>query len=127
MLDIDHFKLVNDQYGHPVGDRVIQSLARLLSHRLRKGDIAARYGGEEFALILPQTDGESARGVLDELRKVFSEVHFSHDGEDFRVSFSAGIASSPPHVELLPLIEAADSALYQAKHEGRNCIMVDPA
>jgi diguanylate cyclase (GGDEF)-like protein len=127
MLDIDHFKSVNDQYGHPVGDRVIQGLARLLNHRLRKGDMAARYGGEEFALILPDTRPEAAGAVLDELRQVFSEIRFTHEDGEFSVTFSAGVAAAPPNGEMAALIEAADAALYEAKHGGRNRVALDSA
>ena len=125
MLDIDLFKSVNDTYGHPLGDRVIKSLARLLIQRLRKGDIAARYGGEEFALILLDTSAADAKTLLDDLRQQFSEISHSHPSGDFTVTFSAGIAACQPHLEMEALIAAADSALYQAKHSGRNQIGVD--
>lgn len=120
MLDIDHFKQVNDQYGHPVGDRVIKGLARLLIHRLRKGDIAARYGGEEFAIILPDTPPQGATHLLEELRQAFSKLSFGHAQGYFSVTFSAGIAASPPCLDVSCLIEMADKALYQAKQDGRN-------
>ncbi len=125
MLDIDQFKSVNDSYGHPVGDRVIKSLARLLGQRLRKGDIAARYGGEEFALVLPDTEADAARRLIDDLRQQFAQISFAHDSGDFNSTFSAGIASFPAHVEMNDLIAAADSALYQAKHSGRNRVQLD--
>ncbi len=125
MLDIDHFKSVNDSYGHLIGDRVIKSLARLLSHRLRKGDVAARYGGEEFALILPDTSLELAQGLLDDLRRQFSEISHAHEHGEFTVTFSAGIAACPPQAEMQALIAAADRALYQAKHAGRNQVVLD--
>ncbi len=124
MLDIDHFKSVNDNYGHLMGDRVIKSLARLLSQRLRKGDIAARYGGEEFAIILPDTSLELAQGLLDDLRQQFSAISHVHADGEFTVTFSAGIAACPPQPELQALIAAADDALYQAKHAGRNQVVV---
>ncbi|OOY42619.1 hypothetical protein BOV94_05040, partial [Solemya velum gill symbiont] len=120
MLDIDHFKLVNDQYGHPVGDQVIKSLARLLSQRLRSGDIAARYGGEEFAVILPDTPAEAAKTLIDGLRQEFAKVSYVHEDGEFTSTFSAGISTSPPYQEMESLIAAADGALYQAKHNGRN-------
>jgi diguanylate cyclase (GGDEF)-like protein len=125
MLDIDHFKVVNDTYGHPVGDRVIKSLSRLLSQRLRKGDIAARYGGEEFAVVLPDTLPEDARLLIDDLRQQFAETTYAHDGVNFSVTLSAGIAACPPYVTMETLIATADGALYQAKHNGRNQIAVD--
>jgi len=126
MIDIDHFKKINDRYGHPVGDRVIKSLARLLQRRLRKSDVSARYGGEEFAVILPDTAPENAKQVIDELRQAFAKVLFSQEQDNFSVTFSAGIATSPPHLFVQDLIEAADKALYRAKHNGRNQIQFVP-
>jgi len=120
MMDIDNFKSVNDTYGHPVGDTVIKSLGRLLTQRLRKGDIAARYGGEEFAVILPDTTIENAYNVIDDLRQQFEKINFVHKNGEFNVTFSAGIAECPPYKEIGDLIAAADSALYEAKHAGRN-------
>ena len=125
MLDIDRFKMVNDKYGHPVGDRVIKGLARLLSHRLRKSDIAARYGGEEFALILPDTKQKVAVEVVDELRRSFAEIIFSHGAGDFSATLSAGLAAFPQHDNIETLISAADAALYCAKQEGRNRVSID--
>ena len=125
MLDIDLFKSVNDTYGHPVGDRVIKGLARLLINRLRKGDIAARYGGEEFAIILADTSSDAALQVIDNLRRVFSEITFTHGKGDFSVTISAGIATCPPWVEVQAIIEAADEALYRAKQGGRNRVVAD--
>lgn len=125
MLDIDHFKSVNDTYGHPMGDGVIKSLARLLTQRLRKGDIAARYGGEEFALILPDTLPGAAHALLDDLRQQFSEIIHIHASGEFTATFSVGIAACPPHQDMEALIAAADGALYQAKHGGRNRVATD--
>ena len=125
MLDIDHFKSVNDSYGHPVGDRVIKSLARLLNQRLRKGDLAARYGGEEFALMLPDTSIAGAYDVIEDLRRQFAHIRFTHDDIEFSATFSAGIATCPPNGDMDALIAAADRALYQAKSTGRNRIVVD--
>ncbi len=124
MLDIDHFKKINDQYGHPVGDRVIKSLARLLDRRLRKGDIIARYGGEEFAVILPETSLKNAQNVIDELRQAFEKIIFIQEQDNFFTTFSGGIAGSPPHWDMQNLIAAADKALYQAKRDGRNRVCV---
>ncbi len=125
MLDIDHFKSINDGYGHPVGDRVIKSLARLLTQRLRKSDTVARYGGEEFAVIFPNTTAEEAHALIDELRQSFSKIVYSQENEEFAVTFSAGIATAPPHADVASLIEAADKALYEAKHGGRNQVVVN--
>jgi len=125
MIDIDNFKSVNDGYGHPTGDKVIKSLARLLCQRLRKGDIAARYGGEEFALILPDTEGQVAYDLIDALRKQFGQLKYTYNNNEFNVTFSAGIATCPAHADMNELIAAADTALYQAKQAGRSQVVVD--
>ncbi|MBA1145829.1 diguanylate cyclase [Ectothiorhodospiraceae bacterium WFHF3C12] len=120
MLDIDRFKAVNDTYGHPVGDRVIKTLARVLRQRLRTTDFIGRYGGEEFAVILPDTPPADAARVIDGIRKTFGSIrHFSH-GQVFSVSFSAGIAAVPPVQDVLNLAGRADAALYAAKRAGRD-------
>lgn len=119
MLDIDHFKKVNDSYGHGVGDNVIRALANLLRQRLRRVDSLGRYGGEEFMAVLPECSGEHALQVLDEIRQQFAQISFSSDVGDFSVSLSAGVASCVTR-DAGALIEAADKALYSAKHSGRN-------
>jgi diguanylate cyclase (GGDEF)-like protein len=124
MIDIDHFKKVNDSYGHPVGDQVIIAIARALRQRLRTSDIVGRYGGEEFAVILPNTSRESARLILDMLREDFSRVEFRSDERIFHCSFSCGIANSLDYPTFQALREAADRTLYQAKAAGRNQVLV---
>lgn len=124
-LDIDHFKNVNDTYGHGVGDRVIKSLARLLRQRLRGADVIGRMGGEEFAAILPNTGIEEARGVFDEIRKDFSRIVFhGDDGQEFSVTISIGLAAFPDSDTATDLSDASDKALYAAKHGGRNKVML---
>ncbi len=120
MIDIDHFKNVNDRYGHPVGDRVLKSLARLLVDRLRRTDIVGRYGGEEFGVILLNTEENSAKEVMDEVRKNFSKIKHKSESEDFYVTFSCGISSFPAIDDAERLNSAADKALYAAKENGRN-------
>lgn len=122
MVDIDHFKKVNDTYGHPVGDRVIKSLSRLLKQRLRDSDVVGRYGGEEFAVIMVNTDGSAAVKVLDEIREAFSCLQHLADGKEFSVSFSCGIADVAFFGNAIKLGDAADKALYEAKGAGRNCV-----
>lgn len=122
MIDIDRFKSVNDTYGHSTGDRVLNGLARLLQQRLRKTDIVGRYGGEEFAVVLLDTDIESARKVLDQIRLSFSEIRQSCGEKRFNVTFSCGIAAFPHYGDALALSNAADRALYVSKNEGRNRI-----
>lgn len=120
MLDIDHFKNVNDTYGHPAGDRVLKSLSQLLTQRLRRTDIIGRYGGEEFAIILPNTAINNARLVMEELRNSFENIRHRANEEEFSVTFSCGIASFARFKTASDLNEAADKALYIAKNEGRN-------
>ncbi len=126
MIDIDRFKSINDNYGHPVGDQVIRSLAWLLRGRLRNTDLIGRYGGEEFIVALNGTDSEQALRLLDRIRNDFSELPHAHARGSLRASFSCGIASVPAHVTGGALIEAADEALLQAKREGRNRIIAAP-
>ena len=120
MIDVDHFKNVNDTYGHPVGDRVLKSLARLLQDRLRRTDIIGRYGGEEFGVILLNTDGGNAVKVMNEVRENFSRIKHKSDGADFFVTFSCGIASFPGCNSAEELNSLADKALYESKESGRN-------
>jgi diguanylate cyclase (GGDEF)-like protein len=124
MIDIDNFKEVNDTYGHPSGDRVIMSLARLLQQRLRKTDVVGRYGGEEFAVILSDTAASNAAKVLDAIRLSFSRIKNQADGREFSVTFSCGIATFSGHGDAALLTSAADKALYEAKRDGRNRIVI---
>ncbi|HEX5394622.1 MAG TPA: diguanylate cyclase [Rhodocyclaceae bacterium] len=124
MIDIDHFKSVNDTYGHPIGDQVILALARVLQQRLRNSDIVGRYGGEEFAVILPDVDASQASKLIDTLREDFGRVLFQAGGIEFSCTFSAGVACHGPRKGLESLREAADKALYAAKHGGRNRVVV---
>ena len=120
MLDIDHFKKVNDSYGHPMGDRVIKSLALFLKQRLRKTDHIGRYGGEEFAVVLPDTNAADAFKVLDEIRRRFAEIHYPAQPMDLACTFSCGIAELGADTDGKQLSKQADEALYAAKHGGRN-------
>ncbi len=122
MIDIDHFKSVNDTYGHMVGDQVIKSLSCLLQQRLRKSDNIGRYGGEEFAVVMPNTGIEEAMKVTDEIRTCFANIQFPHENEMFSVTLSAGLAGYPKYDTAELVNQAADEALYEAKNNGRNCI-----
>ena len=122
MLDIDHFKTVNDTHGHAVGDLVIKSIATLLRQRLRKSDLIGRYGGEEFLAVLPECDIKFARQILEDIRTRFAALQFSSTGQSFNCSLSAGLACSieNPEADSAELIILADRALYAAKRNGRN-------
>lgn len=120
MIDIDHFKSINDTYGHPLGDQVIRGLAWLLKGRLRSTDLIGRYGGEEFLIALPGVDLQEATSVIDRIRKDFSTLPHAHPDGAVYATFSAGIASYPVFNSAIHLTEAADGALLQAKRLGRN-------
>lgn len=117
MLDIDHFKSINDRHGHPTGDRVLASVAATLRQCLRPGDMVARYGGEEFLLILPNVDLEAARGVAERIRAAVSELAIE---ELPRVTVSLGGALLEPGATADAVVAAADKALYASKATGRN-------
>ncbi|HKK47949.1 MAG TPA: diguanylate cyclase [Alkalispirochaeta sp.] len=123
MIDIDHFKSVNDTYGHLTGDRVLKGLARLLQDRLRRTDVVGRYGGEEFGVILFNTDSTHAQRLMNELRDSFSRLLQSNGEAQFRVTFSCGVAAFPTFETASDLNEAADGALYRAKELGRNQVV----
>jgi diguanylate cyclase (GGDEF)-like protein len=124
MVDIDHFKQVNDNHGHPIGDDVIRNLALFLSQRLRKTDFIGRYGGEEFAIVLPNTCMDDAEKIMNEIRNNFS--HLLHGGlAAISSTFSCGIALHRGQSSNV-LIELADRAMYLAKRDGRNCVKLSP-
>ncbi|WP_299003456.1 diguanylate cyclase [uncultured Shewanella sp.] len=121
MVDIDHFKKVNDSYGHTVGDKVISTLSLFLKQRLRGNHSIGRYGGEEFAIVFPRTREYEALFVMNEIREAFNQLEHSSEQGEFKVSFSAGICQFSGNNEDM-IIEQADEALYAAKHKGRNNI-----
>lgn len=125
MMDLDHFKKVNDTHGHAAGDSVLKSLARLLIQRLRKSDIIGRYGGEEFVALLPDCNAEQAFQIMNDIRKSFSEIEFYHSEKSvFSVTFSCGISTYPEAPNAKLLSDSADQALYVAKANGRNQIQL---
>ncbi|AMK77452.1 MULTISPECIES: diguanylate cyclase [Methylomonas] len=124
-IDIDHFKLINDQYGHAIGDKVLQELTKTIESRLRPADIFARFGGEEFFLLLPETALDEAINVAERLLEAIASLRIAADGRADSVAFtvSIGVAERNPHeASVEKLLERADQALYAAKHAGRNCI-----
>jgi len=128
MVDLDNFKVVNDLYGHPAGDRVIVALSSLLRRRVRQGDTVGRYGGEEFALLLEDLDPPDALRLLERLREEFAANEVATtDGRHLRATFSAGIAFLDAGVDLDPWRKAADDALYRAKAGGRNRVVLSGA
>lgn len=124
MLDLDHFKRVNDQYGHAAGDNVIRSLANLLRQRLRRIDSLGRYGGEEFVAVLPNCTAAQARLIFDEIRLRFAALSFHAGEHTFSVTLSAGISETDPDIQPGAMLEQADQALYAAKHNGRNQVRI---
>jgi diguanylate cyclase (GGDEF)-like protein len=130
MIDIDYFKSVNDQYGHPIGDQVLRWLADIMERRVRKTDRCIRYGGEEFAIILPETTKENALIVAEWLRTKIAKTPYwvkYPDGTqiDILITISLGIAEAPENaVDIENLLQAADQALYQAKKNGRNQVVI---
>ena len=126
MIDIDHFKRVNDSYGHPVGDLAIKALAEVCSNALRPQDILARYGGEEFVLTLPHTSSDGAGVVAERIRQTVEQVVLDTEAGPVRFTVSIGISTYSRDLPLEQIVGRADEALYRAKQRGRNCVVVLP-
>jgi len=124
MADIDHFKTVNDTFGHQVGDEVLTNVADLLQEQLRTYDMAARYGGEEFCLVLPETDLESASEVAERIRLRAEGMSFRSPMENYKLTMSFGVAAYDGTSEgsVDEIVRVADEALYEAKNSGRNMV-----
>ncbi len=124
MLDIDHFKLVNDTLGHPIGDQVLTMVARVILQSVREVDIVGRIGGEEFAILLPETDFTDAAEVAERIRSAVETIS-EGDAEESQVSItmSIGVAMSKTATDSFEkLLHSADERLYAAKTRGRNCV-----
>jgi diguanylate cyclase (GGDEF)-like protein len=125
LIDIDHFKAVNDTWGHQAGDLVLRRLATALVSRLRRTDVVGRYGGEEFGILMLDTPPDRAAPVVEEFRRHFAALDMVVGGASFRVSFSAGVAGTAAATDTAMLVAAADTALYRAKAEGRSRVVLD--
>jgi len=127
MLDIDHFKKINDTYGHPFGDEVLRGVAAVLGKGVRKGDAAGRYGGEEFVLYLHMADTERAREGAERFRRMIRQIRFPREGREVDVTASFGVACAPHHGNgVEELLKRADEALYLSKQRGRDRVTVYP-
>ncbi|KPA11708.1 multi-sensor signal transduction multi-kinase [Candidatus Magnetomorum sp. HK-1] len=128
MLDIDHFKLFNDQYGHKLGDDVLRELGKYLKNAVRKEDIACRYGGEEFLLILPESDIQIVKSRAENIcKEIYQKLTISYENKPLKISASLGVAALNEHgPESSKVIAAADKALYEAKRLGRNQVQIAP-
>ena len=120
MIDIDHFKSINDTYGHAAGDTALQELSRLCRDRLRATDLVGRYGGDELVVVLPQTDVAEALEIAHRIRAGVDELSIETDDRSFSFTISIGVATAYSAADLAQLLRRADRALYQAKQEGRN-------
>ena len=125
MIDIDHFKRINDRYGHQAGDNVLKLFADFLLSSVRTSDYVARYGGEEFVVILPETARTKAMELAERLRLKISVQDIELEQTTVNITISLGIASYPEHGnEYQTLLRMADTAMYKAKHRGRNRVEV---
>jgi diguanylate cyclase (GGDEF)-like protein len=126
LIDLDHFKSINDRYGHAIGDQVLKEFARRARKVLRTFDTLGRWGGEEFLLILPNTALDAAVPVIHRMRSATADIQLPQTAHGLQVSFSAGLATRSKHVQSLnEIIASADAALYEAKNAGRNLVRLD--
>jgi diguanylate cyclase (GGDEF)-like protein len=124
LLDIDHFKAINDSHGHEVGDKVLVEVANVIKAQLRSQDLIARWGGEEFLAILPDTGLEQARASAERVRQALMQQRWSFDGKSVAVTISVGVSEFQEGDELKSAINRADRALYRCKDDGRNRVEV---
>jgi two-component system, cell cycle response regulator len=124
MLDIDHFKAINDQHGHLTGDFVLRELSRRLLVRVRREELLARYGGEEFAAVLPETDLNGGRIFAEQVRRLVADAPFEYEGDRFDVTISVGLTTvEGEDIDPMTFIKRADDNLYRAKRDGRNRVV----
>ena len=128
LLDIDHFKTVNDSHGHLAGDQALKQISRCIENSLRDDDLVGRYGGEEFAIFLPGSDLSASLQIGERIRQGIEELKIEYEGETIHITGSFGVqtAAADNHITLTELLKQADQALYQAKDNGRNCVCAFP-
>ncbi len=122
LIDVDHFKRVNDAHGHPVGDAVLQRIAQVIARAVRREQLFARVGGEEMALVLPEVGAAEVEDFCEKVRRMIDNERFAFDDGNGRITISIGFASMDGRSSREELVDAADQALYTAKNAGRNCI-----
>ena len=126
LFDIDHFKDINDRFGHAAGDEVLEAIGNIVHAELRSTDIAGRLGGDEFCFALPDTGRNECARVAERIRERLGTLAFGMSaGSPFSVTATFGVAESEPDINAKELMEAVDRALYRAKSAGRNRVMVD--
>lgn len=126
VCDLDHFKKINDTFGHQAGDKVLKLVAQVVSTRLRNVDFVARYGGEEFVLVMPETDAEQAKTVLDKMRAAIAKTPFRFKDSPVTITMSFGIVQFRGEDSVESAFARADKALYEAKANGRNQCVIAP-
>ena len=123
-FDIDHFKQVNDSYGHKTGDAVLREVGQIIRRHLRPDEMPFRYGGEEFALTVYASE-YSGRKIAERIRQAVNEFTFHSSGKDFNITMSAGIAVRSPGESLVEILRRADKCMYAAKRKGRDCTVTE--
>ena len=123
LIDVDHFKTVNDRYGHSMGDEALRLVAETVRGKLRRHDLLGRYGGDELALLFPETPLEGARQVSDRIRRAVADIRLTHETAPVKLTISAGVVSRRADELLTAACERADAALYEAKDSGRDCVV----
>jgi len=124
LFDVDHFKRVNDEYGHLAGDRVLQGIAAAVGRQVRRDELLARYGGEEFAVVLPETSADAAAQFCERIRGEVERETFDFDGDPLRITISLGATALQAPESMESLVTRADANLYRAKERGRNRVEV---